>query len=28
VRTGVGFELTTDTGAMWSSSDGLVWKRE
>lgn len=28
VRTGVGFELTTDTGAIWSSSDGLVWKRE
>ena len=23
-----GFELTTDTGAMWSSSDGLVWKRD
>ena len=24
----VGFGLTTDTGAAWSSSDGLVWKRD
>jgi hypothetical protein len=23
----VGFELTTDTGAIWSSPDGLVWKQ-
>jgi hypothetical protein len=28
VATRVGFELTTDTGAIWSSPDGLVWKRQ
>jgi hypothetical protein len=28
VAPGVGFELTTDTGAIWSSPDGLVWKRQ
>jgi hypothetical protein len=27
VATRVGFELTTDTGAIWSSPDGLVWKQ-
>jgi hypothetical protein len=26
VPPGVGFELTTDAGAIWSSPDGLVWK--
>jgi hypothetical protein len=26
VPPGVGFELTSDTGATWSSPDGLVWK--
>jgi len=26
VPPGVGFELTSDTGETWSSSDGLVWK--
>jgi hypothetical protein len=26
--TRVGFELTTDSGAIWSSSDGVVWKRD
>jgi len=26
VPPGGGFELTTDTGGTWSSSDGLVWK--
>jgi hypothetical protein len=26
VPPGVGFELTTDAGATWSSSDGFVWK--
>jgi hypothetical protein len=26
VPPGVGFELTSDTGASWSSSEGLVWK--
>jgi hypothetical protein len=27
VATRVGFELTTETGATWSSPDGLVWKQ-
>jgi hypothetical protein len=26
VTPGVGFELTSDAGATWSSSDGLVWR--
>jgi hypothetical protein len=27
IATRVGFELTTDIGAIWSSPDGLVWKQ-
>jgi hypothetical protein len=27
VATRIGFELTTDTGAVWSSPDGIVWKQ-